>query len=86
MKTLGDLLSHYKNLKTPHATLCKVFITSVEKLLDITLEEKDVRIHKSIISIQAPSVIKNEIRLHQKELLSEVHAQLGEHQSITAIF
>ena len=86
MKTLGDLLFHYKNLKKPHATLRKVFIVSVEKLLDITLEEKDVKIQKTIISIQAPSVIKNEIRLHQSEILSEVHTELGENKSITAIF
>lgn len=86
MKTLGDLLSRYKNLKTPNGTLRKVFIESVEKILDITLKEKDIKIQKTIISVNAPSVIKNEIRLNQKEIITEIHNELGENQSITAIF
>lgn len=86
MKTLSDLLARYKNLKTPHATIRKAFIKSVEKITDITLEEQNVNIRKSIVTVQAPSVIKNEIRLNQKEILTEVSAEVGDTHALTAIF
>lgn len=86
MKTLQDLLKRYAHIEAPDATLKKVFIQSVEKVIDITLEPSQVRIHKKTVCVEAPSVVKNEIRINQKEILGLVSEEVADTDALTAIF
>lgn len=78
MKTLGNLLDRYKNIKAPERTKQKVFIDAVQKYVDVTLEKTDFVIRKDSISVTAPSVIRSEIKFHEGEILKYMEEHLGE--------
>tara|TARA_B100000745_G_scaffold300609_2_gene255972 strand:- start:4556 stop:4816 length:261 start_codon:yes stop_codon:yes gene_type:complete len=86
MKNLNELLQRYTTIKTPHATIIKTFCTAVEDILQISLKEKNISISKNTIWIQAPSSIKNEIKIHQKEILKYIHTKTGGTHTPTSIF
>ena len=78
MKILQDFLSRYKNIKAPERTKQKVFIDAVGKYIDVTLNKNDFKIYKDFVSLQAPSVIRSEIKLHEVEILKYLQDHLGE--------
>ena len=75
MNPLQNFLSKYKNIKLPHKTIKKAVIQSVFYITHIHIQEKEIEIHKNIIKIKAPSVIKQEIQLHKKEILTEINKE-----------
>lgn len=78
MKILQDFLGRYKNIKAPERTKQKVFIDATRKYTDITLNKTDFKIYNDFISLQAPSVIRSEIKLHEVEVLKYLRDHLGE--------
>jgi len=86
MKTLKNLLSRYSHIQAPNATIKKAFIKVVEEVIGIPIALTQVEIHKKTARLSAPSVVKNEIRLHQKEILEKVSVEVGDKYALTAIF
>jgi hypothetical protein len=86
MKTLHNLLQRYANIQPPDATLKKVFVSTVEDVVGVTIEVTQISIHKKTARINAPSVVKNEIRLNQKKILERVSSEFGDTNALTAIF
>lgn len=86
MKTLKNLLVRYAHIQAPDATIKKAFVSAVENILEITLDVKQVSINKKTAHISAPSAIKSEIRLSQKEILQNVSEEVGDKNALTAIF
>jgi len=77
---VGSLFEKYKQrLKPPQGSVIKEVIEVIIDLTGITLENKQIKysIHTKIISIQAPSLIKQEIKLKQDEILLHLKARLG---------
>lgn len=85
MKTLTNLLEKYKNIQAPNATVKKTFITVVEEMLDIELEPSQIKVTNKTIVLSTPSVVKSEIRLHQKDILDKLTTELGTKEVIHAI-
>ncbi len=86
MKNLNDLLKRYTQIQTPHATIKKAFVKAVEDIIELELSTEDITISKNTVWVQAPSAIKNEIRLNQREILEHVSAEIGDSHALTSIF
>ena len=85
MKILANLLERYAHIQAPDATLKKAFVRAVEECIDVSITIKDVSISGKIIKINAPSVVKNEIRFNQQDILKNISAEVGDKNAITAI-
>ncbi len=86
MKGISNLIKRYMHIQAPNKTLKKAFIQAVEDCVNITLDIKDIEIFKKTIKINASSVIKNEIRFNQQDILNNISAQVGDKNAVTAIF
>ena len=77
---VSSLFEKYKKrLKPPQGSVIKEVIEVVEDITGIILENSQIKysIHTKVISIQAPSLIKQEIKLKQDEILIHLKARLG---------
>jgi hypothetical protein len=86
---VGDLFEKYKvTLKAPQGTVVKEVVEVITDLTGITLEPKYVKyaVTTKTISITAPSTLKQEIKLHQAEILIHIKARLGEQNAPKIIF
>jgi len=86
MKILSNLLERYSHIQAPDKTLKKAFVKAVDDCVNITLELKDISISGKTIKVDAPSVIKNEIRFNQQDILKHISAEVGDKNAVTAIF
>lgn len=86
MKTLSKLLEKYTSIQPPHATVKKTFIKTVDKVLDIHIDEQNVKVKGTTVILSVPSVVKNEIRLHQNDILTALAEELGSAETVRSIF
>lgn len=80
IKKLSDLFDKYKNtLKAPQGSIVNVFCEVVEDVLDISLSKNQVTFNTftKIITLNTPGVVKSEIKLNKKEILSHLKGRLG---------
>lgn len=86
---VGDLFEKYKTiLKAPQSTVVKEVIEVISDLTGITLERKYIKysVVTKTISITAPSVLKQEIKLQQSEIVLHLKARLGEQNAPKVMF
>ena len=77
---VGSLFEKYKlRLKPPQGSVINKVIEVIEDITGITLEKTQIKysIHTKVISLNAPSLIKQEIKLKQDEILIHLKARLG---------
>lgn len=77
---IKDLFSKYRaTLVAPQKTVEMEVIRVVGELVGITLTETQVSytVATRTVGIQAPSLLKQEIRLRQNDILSELRVRLG---------
>ncbi|QSH39176.1 hypothetical protein JXR01_02615 [Candidatus Kaiserbacteria bacterium] len=86
MKIINNLLDRYAHIQAPDATIKKAFIKAVEETIDFVIDKKDVKINKHTAHVNAPSVIKSEIRFNQQDILKKVNKEMGDKNALTAIF
>lgn len=80
MKRLGDLFERYRtHFKAPQATIEKEFINVVKDVTGFTLSANQVTytVSTRTISLQAPSLIKSELKFHHTAILQKLVEQLG---------
>lgn len=78
---VSDLFEKYKKvLKAPQASVVKEVIDVVNDLTGIKIDRKFIKyaVSSRTISITAPSVLKQEIKLHQGDILLHLRARLGD--------
>lgn len=85
MKIVSNLLERYAHIQAPDKTLKKAFVKAVYDIIEITIDVKDLRISKKTVKVNAPSVIKNEIRFNQQDILKHINAEVGDKNALTAI-
>jgi len=85
MKTLTSLIERYAHIQAPDKTLKKAFVKSVEKVTGIEIDIKSVDIFKKTAKVSAPSVVKTEIRLNQRDILINVVEEVGDKNALTSI-
>jgi len=77
---VGALFEKYKlRLKPPQGSVINEVIEVIEDITGITLEKTQIKysIHTKVISLNTPSLIKQEIKLKQDEILIYLKARLG---------
>jgi hypothetical protein len=86
---VSDLFEKYKKvLKAPQSSVIKEVIEVITDLTGVTLQPKYIKyaVHSKTISITAPAILKQEIKLHQAEILIHLKARLGENSVPKIIF
>lgn len=76
---IGNLLSKYRsNLQPPQASIEKAYIKAVDEVLGLSLTSNQVSytVATKTIFIQAPSIIKTEIKRKQPQILSALEKHL----------
>ena len=86
---ISSLFEKYKvTLKAPQGTVVKEVIEVIEDITGVKLQTKYIKyaVTTKTISITAPSTLKQEIKLHQAEILLHLKARLGERSVPKVIF
>lgn len=86
MKLLSGLLTRYQHIKPPQKALREAFIAAVYQEAGIELTDDQVDVQGKNVRLKAPSVIKNEVRLHQQAILKRVADEVGNANALTTIF
>lgn len=80
VKQLKDLFQKYREkLIAPEATIVNTFIEVVKDVLEIDIKKELISYTPSnkTLSLKVSGVIKNEIALHQEELLHHMKGRVG---------
>lgn len=86
---VADLFEKYKKvLQAPQSSVIKEVIEVITDLTGVTLSQKYIKyaVHSKTVSITAPAILKQEIKLHQEEILIHLKARLGEKSVPKIIF
>lgn len=78
---ISNLFEKYKRvIKAPQGSVIKEVIEVINDLTGITIDKKFMKysVVTKTVSITAPAVLKQEIKLHQAEILIHLKARLGE--------
>ena len=81
VKKMGDLFEVYrKRLQAPEKTVVSAFVEVVKDVLGVTLPNNSCSYspHSKTLLIVASGVIKHEILMRKKEILSHLKGRLGE--------
>ena len=80
MKLVGDLFAVYRSrLKAPQASVEKECVRVVQEVTGFTLTTGQVAYTPATrtISLRVPSVLKTELRFHEKEIMEVLKSRLG---------
>ena len=80
MKRIGDLFEKYRTrFKAPQASVEKVCVEVIVELTGymVTVNQVSYTVSTRTISVSVPSLLKNELRFHQREILKELKNRLG---------
>lgn len=80
MKRVGDLFEKYRTkFKAPQASVKKECIVVIKEVsgFDILIEQIEYSVSTKTISLQVPSVIKNELKFHHSKILLILSEKLG---------
>lgn len=81
LKKLSSLFEKYqKNLIAPEGSVINVFLEVVNDLFKLKLTKEKVRYNPSTktISLVGGGLIRNELKLHEVEILAHLKGRLGE--------
>lgn len=84
MKTLSSLLERFKKSLGKDTVNKKLIISVVENITNIKLKPEEVNVRESTLEIISSPAKKNEIKLKEELILSEIRIQT--HQNISRIF
>lgn len=81
MKRVGDLFEKYrKNLKAPQGSVETAAIEVVKEITNFTLTREQVSytVSTRTLHLNAPSLLKSEIKFHHQKILDGLRKKLGE--------
>ena len=80
MKQIGSLFERYqKVLKAPQASVEKELLVVIKEVCGYELQRTQVRyvVASRTVYIQAPSLLRSELRFYHARILETMHARLG---------
>lgn len=89
MKKVSDLFSKYKNhFKPPQATIQKEASLAIKRVTNFDIKENQIKytLSTKTLSLQIPSILKSELKLHYSDILEDLKTTLGEKESPKVIF
>ena len=75
MKRANDFLKKFQSLTPPHDALKKAIVNAA-RVYGVNLSKGQVKMHNATAYIEAPSIIKNKIRIHRGDILRHIHTEL----------
>ncbi len=84
MRTLSALLERFKKSLGKDTVNKELIISIVENVVNIKLKPEEVNIKESVLEIISSPAKKNEIKLKEELILSEIRIQT--HQNVSRIF
>jgi hypothetical protein len=80
MKQISELFARYKDrIKAPQASVEKECVAVISEVtgLSVTVEQVTYTVSTKTLSLRVPSILKNELRLRQQDILCELKNRLG---------
>ena len=77
MKNISELLKRFKNLKVPDESVRKEFQRMVFEKYSIEIPFSKIKIQNNVIYFSAPSVLKQEIKLDERDILKKINKKLN---------
>lgn len=84
METLSSLLGRFRKSIGRNILAKESIISAVDSVAGINLSPEEINIKEFVLEISSSPIKKNEIRLHEREVLAQVRALTG--QNISKIF
>lgn len=81
IKPLGSLFDVYKKkLKAPQGHVIDVFCETIDDLYGFSIKKEEVKYssYSKTLSLQTSGMIKTEVLLHKKEILTHLRGRLGD--------
>ena len=88
MKLVGDLFAKYRtHFVAPQASVEKACAKAIKDVTSLSIAQEQITytVATRTISIQAPSVVKSELRFHHQAILMRLEHELGERGAPKAI-
>lgn len=85
MLDIKNFLRKYANLTPPDAAVRKAVIESVRTFAGVDLEEKQIRVIRSVVYVDTDSAVRNKLFLIKGKLLARVGEKLGSMRVVTDI-
>ena len=88
MKSVGDLFAKYRaRFVAPQASVEKACAEAIQEVAGMTITSDQITytVATRTISVQAPSIVKSELRFHHQAILNRLEAELGERGAPKAI-
>ncbi len=77
MKSITDLFSKYANIEPPARAQKDAVVKALKDVLDVDISRDAVEITKGVAFLSVPSVLKQEIRFHEQEIIERTNAHIG---------
>ncbi|HEX9608960.1 MAG TPA: hypothetical protein VGA06_01975 [Candidatus Paceibacterota bacterium] len=77
MEPLSAFFNKFKNFEPPERSIKRATQASIEKEIGVTISLEQIQVARDAVVVHAPSVVKSEIKLHEKEILEEANAALS---------
>lgn len=85
MKRLQGLLERFRNINPPDRAVQNAAVAAIKKVTGLTLTRASIKVQKGVLYLKTKSVIKSEILLHKKEILSAIKGELKEEKTVVDI-
>lgn len=79
MKLLSSFLERYKRITPPDIVIRDSVVVLFSNKLSYVITREDVEVRGRKVFVKCPSLIKNEIMLNKKELISELLSMISPH-------
>ena len=77
MKTINSFLNRFKQIKAPDESVRKTFAQIILKRYGIEVPVSKIKVQNSALYYNAPSVLKQDIKLNEKEILAKLNQKTG---------
>ena len=76
MKRLHELLERFQNITPPDRAVRNATATAIKEVTGLALAHSSIEVQRGVLYIKTKPVIKSEILLHKREILSAIKDEL----------
>lgn len=80
MKSLSEFFSRYARMSPPDMVIRDSVVLLFDKHLSYPISREQVKVRSRVVYVDCPSLVKSELSLHKRELLSELSSLVSPHQ------
>ena len=77
MKSITDLFAKYANIEPPARAVKNAVVKALKEMMDVDVPMSAVEFNKGTAFLSVPSVLKQEIRFHEHDIVDRANELLG---------